>query len=338
MSNPLARFGSEIGRRTKAAEAHLFFGERNRASLGKPIQILTTSARCPLLDYKSQFRLIPNTTNVQLQPHPLCLLFKVKMALPSNTTSFSLKPVVPTDFPAMAEMCGLAFEDDRHTMLKAAHPTKPYNHAAGMGGAFEYWTSRPAGSLELTKAVDDATGEILGFVCWGMSLDKPNTDSAKSEESIATERGHGAAEANVEKPKLVVSADDILKPDSSLDPLEQLEEFTSSHLAAFQGRFKGTRCMYVITITVHPKYQGRGVGPALIKQGTDRADSEGVPCWVHSSEAGVHTYQKCGFEEDNALEIDLDSWAKKMDIKAPGGENKWGTYTFKYMVRQPKAN
>lgn len=262
----------------------------------------------------------------------------VKMSSSTDTTSFSLKPVVPADFPAMAEMCGLAFEDDRHTMLKAAHPTKPYNHAAGMGGAFEYWTSRPAGSLELTKAVDDATGEILGFVCWGMSLDNaPDTDSSNPEQSVATEQIQRDAEARVEKPKLVVSADDVLKPDSNLDPLEQLEEFTSSHLAAFQKRFKATRCMYVITITVHPKYQGRGVGPALIKQGTDRADSEGVLCWVHSSEAGVHTYQKCGFEEDNTMDVDLDSWAQKMDIKPPLGEEKWGSYTFRYMVRHPKV-
>ncbi|POS69074.1 acetyltransferase [Diaporthe helianthi] len=261
------------------------------------------------------------------------------MPLSTETTPFSLKTVVPADFPAMAEMCGLAFEDDRHTMLKAAHPTKPYDHAAGMGGAFEYWTSRPGGRLELTKAVDDATGEILGFVCWGISLDKvvSNTDSTDPEQTITTASSQKDAETNLGKPKLFVSADDILEPDSSLDPLEQLEEFTSSHLAAFEERFQDARCMYVITITVHPKHQGRGVGPALIKRGTDRADSEAVLCWVHSSEAGVHTYQKCGFEEDNTLEVDLDSWAQKMNITAPVGEDKWGTYNFRYMVRQPNA-
>lgn len=261
------------------------------------------------------------------------------MSLSTSAPPFSLKPVVPADFPAMADMCGAAFENDRHTMLKAAHPTKPYNHAAGMGGAFEYWTSRPAGSLELTKAVDDATGEILGFVCWGMALDKgvPNKEPAKSERTIPTEEIERGAGTGVARPRMAVSADDILQPDSELDPLEQLEEFTSSHLAAFQGRFKGTRCMYVITITVNPKYQGRGVGAALIKKGTDRADSEGALCWVHSSEAGVHTYQKCGFKEDNTLEIDLDSWAQKMDIKPPVEDERWGTYTFRYMIRQPKV-
>jgi GNAT superfamily N-acetyltransferase len=262
------------------------------------------------------------------------------MSLPIDAQSFSLKPVVSSDFPAMAEMCGLAFENDRHTMLKAAHPTNPYNHAAGMTGAFEYWTSRPAGSLELTKAVDDATGEILGFVCWGFSLDKDvkNKDATSSEQVSPTDQGEKSPEANAGKPNMVtvVSADDILQPDPNLDPLAQLEEFTSNHLAAFQGRFEGTRCMYVITLTVHPKHQGRGVGNALIKQGTNRADAENALCWVHSSEAGVNAYQKCGFEEDETLEINLDSWAHKMNIKPPAGDDKWGTYKFRYLIRQPK--
>ncbi|KAK2614625.1 hypothetical protein N8I77_001434 [Diaporthe amygdali] len=256
----------------------------------------------------------------------------------TDTSSFSLKPVVPSDFPAMAKMCGLAFEHDRHTMLKAAHPTNPYDHAAGMTGAFEYWLSRPAGKLELTKAVDDATGEILGFVCWGMSLD-PNTKQTKSEDGPPAEEGDKGAEVSVEQPNNASSTDDVASQGTSPDPLEQLEEMTSSHLAAFQERVMpdGVRCMYVITITVHPNHQRRGIGPALIKQGTDRADAEGVFCWVHSSEAGVHTYQKCGFEEDDTLQIDLDDWARKLEIKPPAGDDRWGIYTFKYMIRQPKA-
>lgn len=259
------------------------------------------------------------------------MFLQPKMSPSTENLSFNLKPVVPSDFPAMAEMCGLAFEDDRHTMLKAAHPTKPYNHAAGMTGAFEYWVSRPAGSLELNKAVDDATGEILGFVCWGMSVDKADTNKEQSNS------GGDPPSEESEKPDITKPEDTDTPQDPTLDPLDQLEEMTSSHLAAFQGRFKNTRCLYVITLTVHPKYQGRGVGAALIKQGTNRADAEGALCWVHSSEAGVYTYKKCGFEEDDTLEIDLDDWARKLDIKPPAGEDKWGTYTFKYLIRQPKA-
>lgn len=249
------------------------------------------------------------------------------MSSSKQKSSFTLKPVLRSDFTAMAEMCGLAFENDRHTMLKAAHPTRPYNHAAGMGGAFEYWISRPSGSLELTKAVDDTTGEMLGFVCWGMNLDR----------SPRTEQGEKGVDSSVERPEVTAAEEAFPNQDATLDPLERLEEMTSSHLAAFQERFKDTRCMYVITITVHPKHQGRGVGPALIKRGTSRADAEGALCWVHSSEAGVHTYQRCGFEVDDTLEIYLDKWAQELNIKPPAGDDKWGTYTFRYLIRRPKV-
>lgn len=242
-------------------------------------------------------------------------------------SSFTLKPVVRSDLPAMAEVCGLAFANDRHTMLKAAHPTRPYDHAAGMRGTFEYWISCPSGSLELTKAVDDTTGEVLGFVCWGMNLDK-------APWSGQGEKGVGSC---TKRPDVTPTGETFPNQDPTLDPLERLEEMTSAHLAAFQERFRDTRCMYVITIAVHPEHQGRGVGPALIKRGTSRADAEGALCWVQSSEAGgLHACQKCGFEEDDRLEVDLDRWAQKLNIKPPAGDDKWGTYAFRYLVRRPK--
>lgn len=76
-----------------------------------------------------------------------------------------------------------------------------------------------------------------------------------------------------------------------------------------------------------------------MKLGIDRADKEGVFCWVHSSEDGAEFYRKRGFEIDDTLTIDLDHWAGQMDpkLEPPAGDEKWGTYTFRYMIRQPKA-
>ncbi|ROV98041.1 hypothetical protein VMCG_07070 [Cytospora schulzeri] len=247
----------------------------------------------------------------------------------STTPSFSLSPVIPADIPVLAEICGLGFENDRHTLLKAAHPTNPYDHAAGMPGAFEYWLSLPSGKLELTKAVDNETGDIMGFVCWGTRLAKTIETPAKP---VVTEEDD-------KKPANTISADCVETDSPDLDPLGQLEELTDSHLANYQKKVmpEGTRCMYIISLTVHPNYQGRGVGDALMRQGTQRADAEGVFCWVHSSESGTGLYRKCGFELDDTLEIDLDEWAGKMDIKPPSGDDKWGKYTFRYMIRQPKS-
>lgn len=245
------------------------------------------------------------------------------------SSSFSLQPATSADIPALAEISGLSFENDRHTQLKAAHPTRPYDHAAGMAGGFEYWLSLPKGQIELTKAVDDETGQILGFVCWGFRLEKPQqqpqqqtASSAGQEESISTS----------------TSSDE--KTDApDLDALARLEELTSDHLAQYQEKVMppGTRAMYIACISVRPDQHGRGVGSALVRRGTERADAEGVFCWVHASEDGARVFRRCGFEVDDTLEVDLDHWAGQMGIKAPGGEEKWGTYTFRYMIRQPRA-
>lgn len=261
----------------------------------------------------------------------------------SPKPSFSLAPVVPADVAVLSEVSGLAFENDRNTMLKAAHPTKPYNHGGGMLEAFEYWFSLPQGKVELTKAVDDETGEILGFVCWAMRLNKPGSipvrEKGTQDVSAAGEDGSlKLAKDNVKLPDRIISQDHVKQNSPNIDPLAQLNELSSSHLAEYQRRVmpEGTRCMYMVSINVHPKHQGRGVGSALIRQGTNRADVEGVFCWVHSSEAGAAMLRKCGFKIDETLELDLDKWASMMDIEPPDGDDKWGKYTFRYMVRQPK--
>lgn len=258
--------------------------------------------------------------------------------MPSDSSSFSIHPAVLADVPALATISGLSFETDTHTLLKAAHPTKPYDHAAGMHGAFEYWLSLPKDKIDLVKAVDDETGEILGFVGWGCRLEKTEqSTSQQSKDSTSDKSTTTTTSTTTKKPSTVVTQDDTKAEEPPQDALAQLNELTSSHLANYQNTVMppGTRCMYIVSISVHPKHQGRNIGTALIKHGTDRADAEGVFCWVHSSEAGAAMFGKCGFKVDDTLEIDLDSWARKMNIDPPAGRSQWGTYTFRYMIRQP---
>ncbi|PSR82924.1 acyl-CoA N-acyltransferase [Coniella lustricola] len=251
------------------------------------------------------------------------------------STSFSLHPITEDDIPALAEIDRLSFANDRHTLLKAAHPTRPYDHAAGTPEMIKYRLSLPTTRVEMTKAVDDQTGDILGYGGWGKRLDLHPQSSSTTTEETKTENG----EDESSKPPPQVVAQDYVKTESPhLDALEQLEEMTSAHLADYQGRIMppGTRAMYLVGLSVHPDHQGRGVGRALIKHGTDRADAERVFCWVHSSDDAAPMYRKCGFEVNDTLEIDLDHWASQLDIKPPIGDEKWGTYTFRYMIREPQ--
>jgi GNAT superfamily N-acetyltransferase len=251
------------------------------------------------------------------------------MAAPDGP-SFSLRPVVEGDIPELTAISSLTFDTDRHTQLKAAHPTKPYDHAAGTPDSIRHWLSLPQ-KVEVTKAVDNATGQIVGCVGWvfrGFDRDPGAVDTAQTPPEP------------INPPDDSVSSDHIGTGSADLDPLEQLRELTDDHFARFMRRTMppGTRCMFIAGIQVHPEHQGKGIGRALVRQGTERADAEGVICWVHSSEAGAGLFPKCGFEVSETLEIDLDEWAGKMNIEPPPGDERWGTYTFRYFIRQPCAS
>lgn len=65
-----------------------------------------------------------------------------------------------------------------------------------------------------------------------------------------------------------------------------------------------------------------------------------MPCWVHSSEAGRALFRGTGWEVDETLVVDLDEVAGEMEpvMSPPEGEDRWGTYTFQYFVRQPRRD
>lgn len=58
-------------------------------------------------------------------------------------------------------------------MLKASHPTRPYDHAGGMGDGVKYWLSLPKERIMTLKAVNDQTGQVIGIGVFGMRLNPP---------------------------------------------------------------------------------------------------------------------------------------------------------------------
>lgn len=89
------------------------------------------------------------------------------------SSSFSISPIVEADIPGICAVSGAAFEKDRHTLLKAAHPTRPYDHAGGMGEGVKYWLSLPKERILPMKAVDDETGEVIALGVFGLRLNPP---------------------------------------------------------------------------------------------------------------------------------------------------------------------
>ena len=128
--------------------------------------------------------------------------------------------------------------------------------------------------------------------------------------------------------------------EESDDPTKRLENLTGEDVNRWMKELMppGTKCMFVVSLTVAPEWQGQGIGSAFLKWGAENADKAGVFCWVHSSEAAWTTYAKAGFKVVGALDVDLDEYAigppprKELEVS----KGKWGHYVFRYMKRLPR--
>lgn len=61
-------------------------------------------------------------------------------------------------------------------------------------------------------------------------------------------------------------------------------------------------------IGTHPDYHCRGLGTYLIKYGTDKADADGVVCYLSASPMGAALYRKMGWVGLDKLQISLSEY------------------------------
>lgn len=168
------------------------------------------------------------------------------------SSSFSILPAEPSDAPAMARVAAEAFRLDRNTRVKAMG-ARPYDHEATMAELLPGWIARAAARGFTVKAVDDANGDVLGWVCWGFAGYNPAPATGSPEPP--TDHDAREREARAEP-----------------DPVERLGRVTGANFRRWMDETlmpPGAKCMFVMSIAVHPAHQGRGVGSALIRTGTE---------------------------------------------------------------------
>jgi GNAT superfamily N-acetyltransferase len=234
----------------------------------------------------------------------------------------SLQPATLADAPTLSRIFGDAFATDRHTQLKMAGKG-PEEMINGMQVAIESWLNKPD-RCTVTKAVEEDTDAIMGWVCWGQyGYERKRTEG---EEQPDQER-----KESQEQPPPPPSEN------ATMTPLEELETITNADMQRWMDEIMpdGSKCRYIVSIVVHPSFQKRGVGSALIKIGTEKAKYENVYCWVHSSQAGYRLFERHHFSVEDTLQVDLDKYAT---LPPPDGSDKWGNYTFRYMVRHSGAS
>jgi len=242
------------------------------------------------------------------------------MARIGPTTYTDVENLIPIDWTHPTS-------PDLHTEIKKFGNVSYLNLSPDSIRAGEYSKLRNIRTRYI-KATDPLTGDILGtasyhFQSFDVSelpifdLGKPLPDVGDSS-FIDTPPGSLTEEKRAANEKI-----------ARLDAMEDAD--MQRWVAKLMP--KGCKCIVITGIRVVPAAQGKGVGTAMLKWATDKADEAAVYMWVHASEAGRRLFEKGGFEELGSLEVDLDEWAPQ-----PRGDGEqWGTYVLRYMQREEKG-
>ena len=242
------------------------------------------------------------------------------MAQPSHSSSGAqpplnivIEPATLDDVDALGAMAGAAFKTDTHTQLKALFDGENA-HEEGWKEAMKSWIPHPKVDVIVAREVE--SGRLVGHVAWVRrgfqgDVDYPLDDPVELEVQ--------------DGPKTIAD----------------LKNFSSNGMTSWVKKLmpEGTRCRFMTGINVDPAYQGRGVGSRLMQWGTDKADSEGIFCWVSSSMGGKSAFEKQGFREVGRVEANLDEYAegKQRPLEEGSKDGSWGDYIWYYMKREPKV-
>ncbi|KAF9173743.1 hypothetical protein BGX21_010228 [Mortierella sp. AD011] len=262
------------------------------------------------------------------------------MTTPTAKTPFKLVPATPTDIDAIAQIAGDAFQTDSHTLMKAIWKGEN-NHQDGTRESLPDLLSNPKMDVIVARKGSDGTGEVIGSIIWvkiGYENQTPKTDNDSAEKPVPSTATTTTTAAFPPPPPPVPAS----SPTSPLT-ISELEQTTNNAMTHYMKHLMppGTKCRIIYGVNVAPAYQGQGVGSALLKWGTDKADQDGVFCWVSSSMGAWPTYAKAGFVEVGRLELTLDDYAQgvKWNVKNDEGEETeqdWGVYIWRWMKRDPK--
>lgn len=223
-----------------------------------------------------------------------------------SATAISLLPASEDDIPSLirVHMAGFAYDNSARLMFK-----NDDEYERMLLDMLKEQLSSPI--YAVTKAISEDTGDTLGWLgCRFLGKD----DHLESQGAVA-----GIAEVENETK-------------DQKDDARTLRLVLKKNSVRVQKEWMANRkYIHFNTLVVDPTAQGHGVGTALVRWVTDKADEHGIYCWLQSSQAAHGIYLKAGFKDVGSFEIDLREFARG------GKEGKWGwgMYEFRYMLRLP---
>ena len=204
-----------------------------------------------------------------------------------------IHPATLSDISALAKISADSFVLDRHTQMKALGKI-PYDLEAMWKNSLPQLLAST--KVVTLKAVDEESGEVMGWMYWGFEgfgedevddlrgykpsappLSPPGTAAVTSEVDDQSAPTSDAEDERERGQQRSLSSD---TPTSQTldDPIARLEAMTDADMSRWAGIFMppGTKCMYIGSLSVAPKWQSRGAGSMLLKWGTAVADMAGI--------------------------------------------------------------
>jgi hypothetical protein len=258
-----------------------------------------------------------------------------------------LLPATISDLPTLSAIQAAAYKSDLVSYLMTLDRPDDWSYTD--------WLQRTTAPLfhdpeiSILKAVDEATGRIVGWISWaakGVTEHEQKHQEEQEKPKLRPDPPHAVAAAasltpSAEKPE---TGNVSLAPSA---PPKKLGRQILSALIASDSQLRYATHMLSASrpseahlilqgLFVQPTFQNFGIGTALLTQLTRRADAAKLACWVHASPASHGVYEKAGFREVGRLEVDLGEFVGTGDGKARVKGNGWGGYVFRYMVRDAR--
>ncbi|KAF8199840.1 acyl-CoA N-acyltransferase [Mycena galopus ATCC 62051] len=233
-----------------------------------------------------------------------------------HSTHWQIESVTLADAPALARNNMSAFWEDPNWVIMWKTVTLPYL-ISQVTLRMPRNLLKDRTILRHQKAVDPATGALLGYARWKLPKSHTTTPGSDAPEWAASQIAE-VKDAG-ELAKIEATAESAWwKPGQAAPDTE----------AGAKRDVIVCKKPYLVLdyLAVHPENKGKGVATALVESGLREADRMGVPVFILAFKAGRGIYERLGFKEVDRVVQDDSQW---------GGPGEYAVYL---MVRDQDRN
>lgn len=178
------------------------------------------------------------------------------------------------------------------------------------------------------QAVDDETGEVLGVAKWvcfeeGSTMEQVEKACTVPQEGCDDELLAKAILSTTSKPlrpqdarsrARAVSAQVNMMDENYVASYHPSQQPVFDYYLSGRRDLMGTRpFLFLVILAVHPKHQRKGVGAALLRWGTERADALGIDCFLEATPEGYRSYERAGFRIGRERTFDMRPFGEQGD-------------------------